>query len=143
MVKKWLEEKTKASKFVASQTEILTIAISILWSNFSWSKNIETMKFTLLIEYKMRLFFLKNLVLVPFIKIKIEHIAGSTFWNVKKFAFMICLSQVLIVQISKYWLLAFTSHESFLKNKGRSGTILPVTFSAWYLMENVSHFTCC
>ena len=52
LCKKWLDELgfTKISKFMASQTGILTIAIRIL-SDFSWSK---TMKFILLIEYKMR-----------------------------------------------------------------------------------------
>ena len=38
LCKRWLDEKTKVSKFITSQTEILTIAVRIL-SNFSWSKN--------------------------------------------------------------------------------------------------------
>ena len=112
LCKKCLNEKTKVSKFMTSQTGILTITIRIL-SNFSWSKSSQTMKFIMLIEYKIRNIFLKNLVLIPFTKIKIEHIAGWTFWNVINFAVMICPSRVISVQVSKCWLLAFTSLETF------------------------------
>ena len=93
LCKKWLDEETKISKFMTSQTGILTITVCIL-SNFSWSESSQTMKFILLIEYKMRKNFLRKLVLIPFIKIKIHHIAGSIFWNVISFAVMICPSRV-------------------------------------------------
>ena len=93
LCKKWLDEKTKVSKFMTSQTGILTITVRIL-SNFSWSESSQTMKFILFIEYKMRKIFLRKLVLIPFIKIKIDHIAGSIFWNVISFAVMICPSRV-------------------------------------------------
>ena len=59
LCKKWLDEKTKVSKFMTSQTGILTITVRIL-SNFSWSKSSQTMKFILLIEYKMRNIFLEK-----------------------------------------------------------------------------------
>ena len=59
LCKKCLNEKTKVSKFMTSQTGILTITIRIL-SNFSWSKSSQTMKFILLIEYKMRNIFLEK-----------------------------------------------------------------------------------
>ena len=57
--KKWLDEKTKFSKLMTSQTGILTITIRIL-SNFLWSKSSQTMKFILLIEYKMKNIFLEK-----------------------------------------------------------------------------------
>ena len=44
---------------MTSQTGILTITTRIL-SNFSWSKSSQTMKFILLIEYKMRNIFLEK-----------------------------------------------------------------------------------
>ena len=59
LCKKWLDEKTKVSKFMTSQIGILTITICILF-NFSWSKSSQTMKFILLIEYKMRNIFLEK-----------------------------------------------------------------------------------
>ena len=34
--------------------------------------------------------------------------------------------------------LAFTLHKAFLKEKKRSGTSLPYSFSAWFLKENIS-----
>ena len=37
------------------------------------------------------------------------------------------------------WPLAFTLYKTFLKNKERSGTILPTWFSAWFLNKNISH----
>ena len=59
LCKKCLDEKTKVSKFMTSETGILTITVRIL-SNFSWSKSSQTMKFILLIEYKMRNIFLEK-----------------------------------------------------------------------------------
>ena len=34
--------------------------------------------------------------------------------------------------------LAYTSYKAFLKNKKRSGTNLPASFSAWFLEKNIS-----
>ena len=59
LCKKWLDEKTKVSKLMTSQTGIPTITIQIL-SNFSWGKSSQTKKFILLIEYKMRKIFLEK-----------------------------------------------------------------------------------
>ena len=42
----------------------------------------------------MRKIFLRKIVLIPCINIKIDHIAGSIFWNVISFAVMICPSRV-------------------------------------------------
>ena len=60
LCKNWLDEKTKVSKFMTSHdvTGMLTITIGIL-SNFSW-KSSQTMKFILLIEYKMKNIFLEK-----------------------------------------------------------------------------------
>ena len=91
LCKKWLDDKTKVSKCVTSQTRI------------SLDQHSEMLQILLL-------------------------------W----YAQSSCPS----VQVSKCWLLAFTSHESFLKNKGRSGTSLPVTFSAWFLKKNIFHYIC-
>ena len=92
--KKWFDKKTKVSKFMKSQTGILTIAIRILF-NLPWSKSSQTMKFILLIEYKMTNIFLEKSSPNSFYKNQIEYIAGSTFWNVVKFAVVICPSRVL------------------------------------------------
>ena len=37
----------------------------------------------------------------------------------------------------RYWSLAFTSFKDFLKNKKRSGTSLPASFSSWFLKKNI------
>ena len=55
LCKNWLDEKTKVSKFM---TGMLTITIGIL-SNFSW-KSSQTIKFILLIEYKIKNIFLEK-----------------------------------------------------------------------------------
>ena len=73
LCKKWLDEKTKVSKFMTSQTGILTITVRIL-SNFSWSKSSQTMKFILLIEYKM-----KNIIL--------EKSSPSSFYKNQNWAY--------------------------------------------------------
>ena len=52
----------------------------------------------------------------------------------------------LYVQVEVYkiilniscWPLALTLHEVFLKNKKRSGTSLPTSFSTWFLKNNIS-----
>ena len=75
-----------------------------------------------------------------FYKIKFEHISGSTVSKV-------WLQFVFIVrQVKGYWNvlklscrpLAFTSYKAFLKNKKRSATNLPGSFSAWLLKKNIS-----
>ena len=96
LCKKWLDEKTKISKFMTSQTGILTIAIRIL-SNFSWSKSNHMMKFILLIEYKMRNISFEKSSPNSFYKNQNWTYAGWTFWNVINFAIMICPSLVLSV----------------------------------------------
>ena len=73
LCKKCLNEKTKVSKFMTSQTGILTITIRIL-SNFLWSKSSQTMKFILLIEYKM-----KNIIL--------EKSSPSSFYKNQNWAY--------------------------------------------------------
>ena len=114
LCKKWLDEKTKVSKFVTSQTGILTIAIRILWSNLSWSKSSQMMKFILLIEYKMRNIFLEKSSPNSFYKNQNWAYRWINILKCYKFCFYeICPSWVLRVQVSKCWLVAFTSHESF------------------------------
>ena len=53
---------------------------------------------------------------------------------------------LIVCQVEEYrkWLklrcrpLAFTSYKAFIKNKKRSRTSLPTSFSAWFLKKNVS-----
>ena len=68
----------------------------------------------------------------PFLKIKIEHISESIVYSFTQFIFIVC-------QVEDYQNLskqsyrpfaAFPSYKVFLKNKKRSGTRLPVLFSA-------------
>ena len=114
LCKKWVDEKTKVSKFVTSQTGILTIAIRILWSNFSWSKSSQMMTFILLIEYKMRNIFLEKSSPNSFYKNQNWAYRWINILKCYKFCFYeVCPSWVLRVQVSKCWLVAFTSHESF------------------------------
>ena len=141
LCKKWLDEKTKVSKFMTSQTGILTITTRIL-SNFSWSKSSQTMKFILLIEYKMRNIFLEKSSPNSFYKNQNWAYRWMNILKCYKFRCYDCPSRVVSVQVSKCWLLAFTSHEGFFQKKGRSRTCLPVTFSAWFLKKNISHFIC-
>ena len=37
------------------------------------------------------------------------------------------------------WPLTFSFYKAFLKNKRRSGTSLPASFSAWFLKKNIFH----
>ena len=141
LCEKRLDEKTKVSKFMTSQTVILTITIRIL-SNFSLSKNSQTMKFILLIEYKMRNIFLEKSSPNSFNKNQNWAYRWMNILKCYKFRCYDCPSRVVSVQVSKCWLLAFTSHEGFFQKKGRSRTCLPVTFSAWFLKKNISHFIC-
>ena len=66
-----------------------------------------------------------------FSKIKIEHFMH--------FVFIVCE-----VEDNRKWSklncrpLAFTSYKAFLKNKKRSGTSLPASFSAWFLKKYIS-----
>ena len=69
-------------------------------------------------------------------KIKIEHISGSIFWSFIYFVFTVC-------QVKDYqkWLklscrpFVFTSYKAFLKNKKKSGTSPPASFSAWFFRK--------
>ena len=115
--------------------------------NISRSKDNHTMKFGQLVEYNM-IFFLKNhtqnveekLVPDPFIKIKIEHISGSTTWNVIKFVFIVCWD--LPKYIKTIVLTSCFHHnlyKAFEKTKKRSWTSLPTSFFRWFLKKNISH----
>ena len=134
LCKKWLDEKTKFSKFMTSQTGILAITIRIL-SNFSWSKSSQTMKFILLIEYKMRNIFLE--------KSSPNSVNKNQNWayrwiNILKCYKFCCYDmskskskcpsvKVLTTCFYLTWRLFFF--------KGRSRTSLPVKFSAWFLKK--------
>ena len=51
-----------------------------------------------------------------------------------------CMSKSRTTKIQskvRWRTLAFTSHKAFLKNKKRSGTSLPASFSAWLFKENI------
>ena len=37
------------------------------------------------------------------------------------------------------WPISFTLYKTLLKNKKKSGTNFPASFSAWFLKENISH----
>ena len=98
------------------------------------------MKFGQLIEYNVRNIFLeKSYIKCGREKIKIERISGSIFYSILYFVLIVC-------QVEDYrkWLklscrlFAFTSYKSFLKNKKRSGTSLPVSFSAWFYKKYIS-----
>ena len=141
LCKKWLDEKTKVSKFMTSQTGILTITTRIL-SNFSWSKSSQTMKFILLIEYKMKNIFLKKSSPNSFNKN--QNWAYRWINILKRYKFCCCdmsksnskcpSVKVLTTCFYLTWRLFFF--------KGRSRTSLPVKFSAWFLKKNISHFIC-
>ena len=84
---------------MTSQTGQQIMAVHIL-PNISRSKGNQKMKFCQLMEYKTRIIFLKyrtpnvvkKLVSDPIKKIKIEHISGSTVWNVVNLVFIGCPS---------------------------------------------------
>ena len=102
----------------------------------------QTMKFDQLIVYNMIHIFLEKSYTKcggetdPCLKIKIEQISGSTFWNAVQFVFIVCPRQsppeyikiqVLTTSFDLKW--------SFLKYKKRSGTSLPATFTVWILSK--------
>ena len=106
------------------------------------------MKFGQLIEYNMRNIFLnksytkcgRETIPRSFSqKIRFEHISGSIFKGFIYFVSIVC-------QVEDYrkWLklsrkpFAFTSYKAFIKNKKRSETSLPASFSAWFLKKNIS-----
>ena len=142
LCEKRLDEKTKVSKFMTSQTVILTITIRTL-SNFSLSKNSQTMKFILLIEYKMRNIFLEKSSPNSFYK---NQNWAYRWMNILKCYKFCCYDmfkssskrtsvQVLTTCFHLTW-------NSFFFKKERSRTSLPVTFSACSLKKNISHFIC-
>ena len=71
--------------------------------------------------------------LIPdhFLKIKMKHITGSIVESFIQLVFIDCHVEgyLKILKIS-YKPLDFTSYKAFLKNKKRSGTSLPASFSA-------------
>ena len=89
------------------------------------------MKLGQLLEYNMRNIFVT--------KTKIKYISGSIVQSFIQFVFIIC-------QVEDYWNIlklsskpfAFTSYKAFSKNKKRSGTGIPASFSAWFSMKNIS-----
>ena len=92
-------------------------------SNISRNKGNTTIKFFR---------FIKN--------IKIECISGLTVWNITKFVLTVCPGRGLSNHIkTKGWPLAFTLYKDLLKNKKRSVTIFPASFSAWFLRKNIPH----
>ena len=75
----------------------------------------------------------------PFLKIQ----NWVNLWiNILKFLYFV----FIVCQVEDYrkWSelscrpLAFTSYKAFLKNKKRSGTSLPTSFSAWFFKKNIS-----
>ena len=116
-------------------------------------QKVKTMKFGQFIEYNLRNIFFEKLCTksseesIPRLfskKIKTEHISSSIVWNSVKFAFIVCPSQWLLNILKlMYWQLTFTICKAYLKNKKRSGTSLPVSFSAWFLKKNISYSINC
>ena len=78
----------------------------------------------------------ENFLPNPFLK---KNWAGSIVWNFIQFV-------LIAFQVEGYRSIfkvscrpiAFPSVKAFLKNKKRSGTTLPASFSAWLLRENIS-----
>ena len=69
----------------------------------------------------------------------IEHITGSIIWNVVGFIFIPWQNEDYqnIFKLSRRPF-SLTSCKAFSKNKKRSGTSFPASFSAWFLKENIS-----
>ena len=82
----------------------------------------------------------ERLVPDPLWKINIEHISGSTVWDVINL-FLLYVQVEVYQKILKLrcWPLTITLHKASLKNKKDSGTSLPASFSAWFLRKNISH----
>ena len=97
-------------------------------TNISKIKGNQAMKFGQLIECNMRNIFLEK----SYTKCGGETSPRSfseKVWQVEGYRNILKLSCRP---------LAFTSYKAFLKNKKRSGTSLPASFSAWFLMKNIS-----
>ena len=106
------------------------------------------MKFGQLIDYNMRKIFLKKLYTkferetIPRLFSKKSKLSISLNQCFKSFIYLL----LIVCQVEDYrkWLklscslVAFTSYKAFLKNNQRSGTILPASFSVWYLKKNIS-----
>ena len=81
----------------------------------------------------------RNYSKTVFNKIKVVQMSGSVVNNFIHFVFI--AGQVgdyqNILKLSCRPL-AFTSYIAYFKNKKRSGTSLPVSFSAWFLKKDIS-----
>ena len=130
MLKNGLIRKIRVfSKFMASQSEKLTMAIHIL-PNISWSKVKSDSKSGKLIEKKNFCW-------------KIIHKMWGRNYQQSKILYALFLLYVLVKNYRNILKLsgrqpAFTSCKSFVKNKERSGTALPISFFAWFLKKNIS-----
>ena len=65
-------------------------------------------------------------------KVKIEHISGKIIQSFIQCVFIVCQGG-----LSNCRPLAFTSYKAFLRNKKRSGTTFPASFSRWFIKENI------
>ena len=126
LVKKKLDKKDKAK-------------------NISRCKGNETMNFSMLIQYNMRNTFLENHTQNLVEKLFPEPFLKSQHWadlwiNSLKF-YTVCFYFMPSWGLSEYIetkLVFHTSYKDFLKNKKKSGTSIPVTFSAWFLKKYLS-----
>ena len=142
LCKKWLDEKTKVSKFMTSQTGILTITTRIL-SNFSWSKSSQTMKFILLIEYKMKNIFLDKSSPKSFNKNQNWAYHWMNILKCYKFCcYDMSKSSSKCPSVQVLTTCFYLTWRFFWKKKRRPRTCLHVTFSAQFLKKNISHFIC-
>ena len=104
------------------------------------------MKFCQLMEYNMRNIFLeksylkygKNTTFRPFSKSKNWAYLQINSLSFIRFVFIVRQAENCRT-ISKFsWRPpGFTSYKTFLKNKKRSGTSLPTSFSTWFLKKNI------
>ena len=107
------------------------------------------MKFSQLKEYKMKNIFPKNHT-----QKVVEKLFSNTFIQNQNWAYLsIDKSEMLESLVLKYvrvevyqkmfklryWKLAFILYKAFLKNKKRSRTSLPASFSDWLLKSNIAH----
>ena len=123
------------------------IALHIL-RNISKNKRNLAKKFGQSIERKKRNIFLQKL----YAKCAGENVPRTFFRKWKLSILLDQLSKVLFIvcQVKGYrnmWKLncrplAFTFYKAFLKEKRRSGTSLPVSFSALFLKKNISLVIC-
>ena len=99
-----------------------------------------------LVEYSLRNIFLENHTQNVVEKLFPDPFLKNQNWanlcvNSLKF-YSVCFYCMLSWGLSKYIEinckpLTFTSHKAFLKNKKRSGTSLPASFSAWLFKKNI------